>query len=722
MADATHPDAFASRTRESAGSSADPTALAESVRSEIGTDIVSVALSYPEERVPLTWAHAVSDEASSLAPLLDCAIADPIGLTTAAIRTMGPIRWERLGEEALFTQSVAELYAAEPQAAGSGRMLADAIGAAVPIGPSSQPRGAVAAVDLARVRSSGAIFEALFRVVPRLSLRAREGALIAQLRLERATANALAQSSESAALVWDAEGRLLRTTGPLEGVFGVSLGPEATRSSRAAVVGMLRAAFADPIEASGNFLASGGGGVEQSWRARTVSGRLLEITSSPLRDDDGRTRGTIDVVVDAGPAPSEAPAREARGVGDPDPGADDDHLALSQAAHALASGLTRAQVYETLLVEALGLVPSDKAAVLALNTRGDLLPVATTGFAEPTVERMLFRTGEGLAGSAIQSRQAQICDDTDTDPRIAGKIARAEGIRSFIHVPIVLGERTHGLLTLHSSRIGRYGPRELHVLEELALHSAAALQNAAQYEHERYVAETLQESLLAHDLPKVPGLELAALYRPSQGAAVGGDLYNVWLLPDGHVAVLVGDVSGKGVDAAGTTAMVRYMAEAFSHREGDPGRLLCDLNRALFERTDDVSIVTAVLIVIDPKSHEMRWAIAGHPPPLLVDSENRVSSLDDPDPPCGAFVDSHYRTRTARLDPGSLLFAYTDGLSEARRDGREFGEAGVRAAVTESIDAPVGTLARSVHAAARVWSGGRVADDVAIAVVKATAE
>lgn len=698
---------------------ADPSVLAESVRSEIGADIACVALSYPEEGVPLTWAHALSEEAASLAPLLDCAVADPIGLTSAAVRTMGPVRWERLGDEALFEQSMAQLYATEPGTAGSGRLLADGTGAAVPIGPPTRPRGAIAVVDLDQVRGSTALFEAAVRIAPRIALRAREGALLAQIRLERAAADALAHTSGAAVLIWDAEGRLLRTTGNVEGVFGVRLGPEVRGSSRAAVVGMLRAAFADPLEASGRFLANGGASSQGSWQARAVSGRMLEVTSAPLRDDDGRVRGTIDVVVEsdaateASPSPAPAPPEVASSAA----GAD---LALSRSAHALASGLTRAQVYETLLVEALTLVPSDKAAVMTLNSRGDLLPVSTTGFAESTVKRMLFRSGEGLAGSAIKSRQAQICEDTDADTRIADRIVRAEGVRSFIHVPIALGERTHGLLTLHSSAPGHFGPRELQVLTELALHAAAALRNAAQYEHERYVAETLQESLLAQDLPEVPGLELAALYRPSEGASVGGDLYNVWLLPDGRLALLVGDVSGKGVDAASTTAMVRYMAEAFSQHQDDPGALLGDLNRALFEHTDDVSIVTAVLMIIDPSSHEMSWAIGGHPPPLLVDAQNHVSTLDDPDPPCGAFVDSRYRTRAARLEPGSVLFAYTDGLSEARRDGREFGEAGVRAAVTEAIDSPVGAIARSAHAAARVWSGGRVADDVAIVVVRAT--
>ncbi len=239
-----------------------------------------------------------------------------------------------------------------------------------------------------------------------------------------------------------------------------------------------------------------------------------------------------------------------------------------------------------------------------------------------------------------------------------------------------------------------------------------------QFEQERHIAETLQRSLLTEDLPVVPGLSLAALYRASAGSLVGGDTYSVWRLPAGEVAVLVADVSGKGVDAAGVTAMVRYMLEGLSLRERDPSVLITELNRMLVARLPDGALVTVFVAIMDADLGGLAWCCAGHPPPLLVTAQGDTQWLGDPGPPCGAFPESAYRVHRVELDQGDLLFLYTDGLVEARRQGECFGDDRLREAVLQATGQPPPALARSVYAAVRVWGGGSIADDVAIAVVK----
>ena len=150
----------------------------------------------------------------------------------------------------------------------------------------------------------------------------------------------------------------------------------------------------------------------------------------------------------------------------------------------------------------------------------------------------------------------------------------------------------------------------------------------------------------------------------------------------------------------------------------DPGRLVGELNDLIWPRLPDASLVTMVLAVIDPVEDTMSWCSAGHPPALLVTDGRQVRPLEDPDPPCGAFPDSRFRTHNERFAPGDLLFLHTDGLIEARRGGLEFGERGVHQALLEAVEEPPNTLARSVYAAARVWCEGRLNDDVAIAVVR----
>ncbi len=199
---------------------------------------------------------------------------------------------------------------------------------------------------------------------------------------------------------------------------------------------------------------------------------------------------------------------------------------------------------------------------------------------------------------------------------------------------------------------------------------------------------------------------------------MGGDFYSAWPLSDGRLALLVGDVSGKGVEAAGTTAMVRYMAEALSQSRSEPADMIAELNAMLHSRLPDGGLVTLVLALIDTAAGELSWCSAGHPPPVLIDAAGGQLTLEDPGPPCGAFADAAYAGHREPFAEGDVLVLYTDGIIEARRQGREFGEEGLRDALSDAAGESPSQLARSVYAAARTWAGGRLSDDVAVAVAR----
>jgi serine phosphatase RsbU (regulator of sigma subunit) len=330
---------------------------------------------------------------------------------------------------------------------------------------------------------------------------------------------------------------------------------------------------------------------------------------------------------------------------------------------------------------------------------------------------MRFRPGDGIVGRIMADRRPRICNDTAVDDRASLPITAPEGIRSFMLVPLVHRGRVLGLVSLNCLSPREFGEREVRLVSELARHAAGALHNALQFEQERHIAETLQEALIADRLPEVPGLRLAALYQAAAGSLVGGDFYSAWSLPDGRLALLVGDVSGKGVEAAGLTAMVRYTAEALSLHRGEPAELVGELNDMLLPRLPEGALVTLVLAVIDTVRDELRWCSAGHPPPILVDASGARRSLDDPGPPCGVFAGQRYHQGSERFAPGHLLVLYTDGLIEARRQGREFGEARLREAIGAGAGQEPEELVRSVYSAAREWSGGRLTDDVVVAAV-----
>jgi serine phosphatase RsbU (regulator of sigma subunit) len=215
-------------------------------------------------------------------------------------------------------------------------------------------------------------------------------------------------------------------------------------------------------------------------------------------------------------------------------------------------------------------------------------------------------------------------------------------------------------------------------------------------------------------LPRVPDYETGLLYAPALGEPTGGDLYGVWELPSGDVAALVGDVAGKGVETAALSAMVRFFVEARSWDAGSPARVLEQTNAMLTGRLPGDTFVTAFLAVLGPRS--LRWASAGHLPPLHL-SGDEIRELGATGVPLGVTEGTTYGERKLKLRDDDLVFAYTDGLVEARREGESFGEERLAELVRRL--APTlepEQLAKRVHEEVVAWSGGLGDDAVALAL------
>ena len=225
-----------------------------------------------------------------------------------------------------------------------------------------------------------------------------------------------------------------------------------------------------------------------------------------------------------------------------------------------------------------------------------------------------------------------------------------------------------------------------HFIEELQTQSEELQDQTVKlqdlYEAQRRIALTLQENFV-HELPEVPGLELAVISEPAASAElIGGDFYDVFQLPDGRVIALIGDVMGKGIAAAGLTETVRSAVRALAMVSPRPDLVLEQTNRLLVAERH-TQFVTALLVLLDPKTGEGLLASAGHPPALRA-SRGVVGSVEVPyGTPLGAFADRPYAAAAFSLSPGEVLILYTDGLSEARRKGVLLGEDGLRELVRE---------------------------------------
>ena len=235
-------------------------------------------------------------------------------------------------------------------------------------------------------------------------------------------------------------------------------------------------------------------------------------------------------------------------------------------------------------------------------------------------------------------------------------------------------------------------------------------------EREHRVAETLQRSLLPDRLPSMPGVVLAARYVPATAdLEVGGDWYDVIQLPNGFLGAAIGDVAGHGLLAASTMGQLRMSVRAYALSEDSPAAVLASTRR-LLHRVAPTEMATALYLVLNPDTGEIRFSNAGHPPPLLVDPDGNARFLRTAlAPPLGPMAYSDVQAEASEtLDPGATLVLYTDGLVERRGVSLEDGLARL---AHEAADA--GSDAESIGERLLLeFLGEEVEDDVALLVLR----
>jgi serine phosphatase RsbU (regulator of sigma subunit) len=230
----------------------------------------------------------------------------------------------------------------------------------------------------------------------------------------------------------------------------------------------------------------------------------------------------------------------------------------------------------------------------------------------------------------------------------------------------------------------------------------------------------IQQAIAPRHTPRRPSLELASCYVPAeQGAA--GDFYLVTAGPADTTVVVVGDVAGKGVDAARRAAFVRTAFATSAPFTDDPCRLLELANTALLEQqAEPVMFVTCACIVFSPSEHRMTWALAGHPAPLWLDDGTPLNSVI-PGYPLGVERQLNCTSATALFSPGCGLMAFTDGLSEARRDGGElFGTDRIARTLATLRGASPARVVRELRREAERFAGGALPDDLCIVALRAS--
>jgi serine phosphatase RsbU (regulator of sigma subunit) len=255
----------------------------------------------------------------------------------------------------------------------------------------------------------------------------------------------------------------------------------------------------------------------------------------------------------------------------------------------------------------------------------------------------------------------------------------------------------------------------------LANQAALAIDNARLYQQQKQFADTMQRSLLPRAAPSVAGVEVGAVYESSARLDVGGDIYDFMQLGDGRLAVVVGDVTGHGIDAAADMAMAKFLFRSLAREHPEPSDFLAHANDVVAGEIALGKFITLAYLAVVPARWEVACAAAGHPAPRFVHPEGAVEELGTTGLALGIDAAQTYAEVRRPLLPGASVLLYTDGVVEARRGQELYGTGRLDAFVAAHRDLAPQRLAEEIVSDCRRFGGGELVDDCAVIIVRRSA-
>lgn len=377
-------------------------------------------------------------------------------------------------------------------------------------------------------------------------------------------------------------------------------------------------------------------------------------------------------------------------------------------------------------------------AIVDLADRDGKLSRAAAAHSDPAMndELMHFTTafpvGSGMQfgpAHVAETGQPQLMRELTDDmlAAIATSDAHLESlerlsIKSVMCLPLIARGRTLGVLTIVSTRPDRrFNESDLGLARDLALRAGLAVDNARLYQDRARVARTLQQSLLPPESPSIPALDVAARFHPAgDGHEIGGDFYDVFQTAPDCWAITLGDVVGKGTEAAAMTALARYTLRAAAMTPGKPSETLAMLNGALVRQGAADKYCTAVYGHVQPKNGAAHVTLScgGHPSPFLIRADGTVDRVTCMGTLLGLFDDIDLVDVDVELQPGESMVFYTDGVTEGRGPTVPFGEGMLRSLLEWSSHLGASDLASQIERKVLDYQQGWASDDIAILVIR----
>jgi GAF domain-containing protein/anti-sigma regulatory factor (Ser/Thr protein kinase) len=347
--------------------------------------------------------------------------------------------------------------------------------------------------------------------------------------------------------------------------------------------------------------------------------------------------------------------------------------AVQRVTEAALSALSLDELLNELLVRIREILHTDTAAILLLEGDGTIMRArAAKGIEEEVEQNVRIPVGRGFAGRVAAERRPVFVPDLDHF-EIVNPILREKGIRSLLGVPLLVAGDVLGVLHVGTLTPRLFTDEDTELLQLAAERAALAIDHAQAYEQRR-VAEAVQRALLPLKLDEIPGIETAARYLPAADTErLGGDWYDLFSLPDGRIGMAIGDVVGRGLEAASLMAQLRTTLRAYALQGQDTAGVLRGVDGVL-GYIGETTMTTAVYLAFDPGAHTLALTSAGHPPPLVIAPDGSASFLEIAGGiALGVAHPPSYREELFELLPGSTILLYTDGVVEVRGEAIDEG-------------------------------------------------
>ncbi len=403
--------------------------------------------------------------------------------------------------------------------------------------------------------------------------------------------------------------------------------------------------------------------------------------------------------------------------------------ALYEISRSFAQSLSLETTLDVLAESIVTLLGVDAAVIRMPDERGVDYVVRALHVNDQRVDaavRALLSRPQPLPRSQIRSfveEQEPLLLDPATAAELGGSLALLapflEKGSTAAMIPIATAGELLATLTIVSLHPGRPVAGEIaDTALSITGQAALAIDNARLYAQQKAFADTMQRSLLPDEVPHIPGLEIGDVYESAARVDVGGDVYDYLVLPDGRLAVVLGDVTGHGVEATADMAMAKFVFRSLARVHVDPGQFLAAANEVVASEIATGKFITMFELVIDAEAGTVAGAGAGHPPPRLVFPDGRVEGVDAFGLALGIDVPQVYEPVVVDFPVGASVVLYTDGVVEARREGEQFGIERLDALLAEKRDLPPKQIALAALDACRAYSDGGLTDDFAVVVIK----